>query len=315
MTTNEIIKQIGDLQKSFCLSIVYGQKQPQNLFATQIAFDVLPILYEILELQGKTKKISFVVRSNGGIIDAPLPIINLIREYCEEIEIIIPENAHSAATLIALAGDNIIMTPMSSLSPIDPQINIKETEKDASLKKISFSVEDIAGYYQLLDKLRITDEGKIKALEYIAHTINPAILGQIERVRKLIHIYADKILSHTKIDDNSKNMIVKTLIEDIPSHHYMISRKEAKQLGLPVNNANDKQLDLLKQLMTEYKKKLFEDEKELILDFKEDTATIEKEYERAYIETNTHTYTFITKYVFHKNGKVDKAINQWRQTK
>ena len=255
------------------------------------------------------------MRSNGGIIDAPLPIINLIREYCEKIEIIIPENAHSAATLIALAGDNIIMTPRSSLSPIDPQINIKGTEKDANLKNISFSVEDIAGYYQLLDKLKITDDGKIKALKYITKTINPAILGQIERVRKLINIYADKILSYTKIDDESKNMIIKTLIEDIPSHSYMISRKEAKELGLPVNNANNKLLDLVKQLITEYKNKLVENEKELILDFKGDAATIKKEYKRAYIETNIHTYAFITNYVFHKNGKVDKAINQWRQIK
>ncbi|MBA7557741.1 hypothetical protein ES705_50511 [subsurface metagenome] len=95
----------------------------------------------------------------------------------------------------------------------------------------------------------------------------------------------------------------------------MISRKEAKELGLPVNNANNRLLGLVKQLITEYKNKLVENEKELILDFKGDAATIKKEYQRAYIETNIHTYTFITNYIFHKNGKVDKVINQWRQIK
>lgn len=307
-----IINQIEESEKSFCVSYINGQKNPPELFGTQIALDVIPIFYNILQDAGKQRKISLIIRSQGGDIDAPLPIVSLFREYCDKLDIIIPENAHSAATLMSLGCDKIIMTPVSSLSPIDPQININTNNKENNIN-IRFSVEDVAGYYQLLEKLKITDKSKIKALEYITQTINPTILGQIERVRRLINIYADKILSYTEIDTNAKNNIIRTLSESIPSHQYRISRKEAFELGLPVHKANEVLHKLLKSLMEEYKSLLKEDEQELLLNIPEDKANIEQEYMRSFIETSSVSYAFISKFVFHKNGKVDKVSNQWRK--
>jgi len=312
METKEILKNIEDLEKSFCISYINGQKNPSELFSTRIAQDVLPIFYDILEKRGKQKKISLIIRSNGGDIDAPWPIVSLLREYCDRLEVIIPENAHSAATLISLSGDRILMTPFSSLSPIDPQLFINSNQKENNIN-IRFSVEDVSGYYQLLDKLRIPDDGKIKALEYITQTINPTILGQIERVRKLINIYADKVLSHTAIDDISKNNIIRTLIENIPSHQYRISRKEAKELGLPVEKVSDALHSQLKILMNEYKLLMKENIPELLVDFPDNAATVEMTHTTCFIETTSDSYSFVMKHVFHKNGKVDKISNQWRK--
>jgi ATP-dependent protease ClpP protease subunit len=312
MEIKDLIKAIEEHQGSFCISYINGQKNPPELFSTKIALDVLPYFYEILEKKGKVDKISLIIRSNGGDIDAAWPVVNLLREYCKELEIIIPENAHSAATLIALGGDKIIMTPFSSLSPIDPQMFINTNLKDNNIN-IRFSVEDVSGYYQLLDKLKITDEGKIKALEFIAQTINPTLLGQIERVKRLINIYADKILSHTGIDDIKKNNIVRTLIENIPSHQYRISRREALELGLPIHKAEGVLHEHLKQLMKHYKQVLQEDESELLINIPDEVATIERDYSASFIETSDDCFAFTMKYVFHKNGKVDKLHNQWRK--
>ena len=314
LRTQSILTQIEETEKSFCISYINGQKNPPELFGTQIALDVIPIFYNILNNVGKQRKISLIIRSHGGDIDAPLPIVSLLREYCDKLEIIVPENAHSAATLIALGCDRIIMTPVSSLSPIDPQININTNNKDTNTL-IRFSVEDVAGYYQLLEKLKITDKSKIKALEYITQTINPTILGQIERVRKLINIYADKLLSYTTIDTNAKNNIIRTLSESIPSHQYRISRKEVSELGLPVQKANEALHKLLKSLMDEYKSILKEVDQELLINIPEEKANIEQEYIRSIIETQGISYVFISKFVFHKNGKVDKVYNQWRAMK
>jgi len=314
MKRQEIIKKIGESEKSFCISYINGQKNPHELFGTQIALDVVPIFYNILNDVGKQHKISLIIRSNGGDIDAPLPIVSLMREYCDKLEIIIPENAHSAATLISLGGDKIIMTPVSSLSPIDPQINLPALNKEDKIK-IRFSVEDVAGYYQLLEKLKIPANSKIKALEYITQTINPAILGQIERVRKLINIYADKILSYTTIDKKTKKNVILTLIESIPSHQYRISRKEVSELGLPVAKANESLHKLLTSLMAEYKSLLKEDDQELLLNIPKDKANIEQEYMLSFIETSNVSHVLVSKFVFHKNGKVDKVFNQWRVKK
>lgn len=313
--TSELISLFEKNTNSFCISVIYGQKRPIEIFGTRIAFDILPILYDILE--GKNReisKISLIIRSNGGNIDTPLPFINLLREYCQELDIYIPENAHSAATLIALGGDRIFMTPFSSLSPIDPQINIPSDDKEKKVN-ISFSVEDIGGYYDLIQKkLKIRRKETIQALKYITQTINPTTLGQIERVRDLIHIYADRIIGK-KIKFFTKRALIKSLIEEIPSHNYRICRKEAKKLGFPIYEPTEKQTEILQSLMKEYKKEFNEGEPELLVDFPEGSASLAKEYSRAVIETVASRYPYISNYVFHKNGKIDTISNKWRKMK
>ena len=308
METKDILSKISEEQNSFCIAYINGEKQPGNLFATIINKDVIPIFYQILEAQGHSKKISLIIRSNGGNLDTPWPLISLLREYCDELEILIPENAHSAATLISLAGDEIIMTPISSLSPIDPQVFLEKEKEKETLEK--FSVEDISEYYALLDKSK---NGKIKAIELISESINPTILGKIERIRKLIDTYTRNILSSRNTKEKKIKSIVEKLVKQLPSHEYWISRNEAKKIGLPVKNANKNQHEFLKNLMWEFKKKMEEDQRELLIQIPDDSANVEKEYNRAFIETIDTCYSFITNYVFHKNGKVDKKMNQWRK--
>lgn len=61
--------------------------------------------------------------SNGGSAETTERIIKLLRERFEHIRFILPANAYSAATLMCLAGDEIIMDGSATLGPIDPQIN------------------------------------------------------------------------------------------------------------------------------------------------------------------------------------------------
>jgi hypothetical protein len=312
LETHEILERLQD-DDSLVFSLINGEKRPLELFATQIAPDILPLLYEIFEEFGKKKIIKLILRTNGGVIDAPLPIVNLIKEYCDEFHVYIPENAHSAGTLITIGADKIIMSPLGSLSPIDPQIQIDD--KNNNKAKIPLSVEDIAGYYRLLNDLKISDEGKIQALEFITRQIEPARLGQIERVRNLIKVTADRIMRSDTIDETKKQLIIKKLVEEIPSHNYRISRREAEEFGLPIIEETSDEHSMLKELMKLYKEKLQENENELILNIPDDSATLEKDFSRGIIETKDRTYDFITKCVFHRNGKVDRSINEWRKTR
>jgi len=318
MDTNDILKKLQNVNDSFFITIINGEKKPVNVFGTQIAFDLIPILYEILEKNKKMEKISLIIRSNGGAVEAPLPIISLIKEYCDLLDVYIPENAYSAATLLALAGNEIVMSSRGFLSPIDPQLSIKTIDKNTSG---IFSVEDVNGYYKLLDKLKIEGDSKVKALEFLTNVINPVQLGQIERVRNLIQLIAQNILESSGVyeEDGTKDKIIKLLTGDIPSHKYFISRKEAKEkLQLKVRKENDEEHALIKDLMDKYKEKLHEKETEFILDFKKEENkgnTIEKTFLRGFVETVNDTYAFSTDYIFHRNGQIDKKINEWKKIK
>jgi hypothetical protein len=61
--------------------------------------------------------------SNGGSAETTERIVKLLREQYKRIRFILPANAYSAATLMCLAGDEIIMDGSATLGPIDPQIN------------------------------------------------------------------------------------------------------------------------------------------------------------------------------------------------
>jgi len=113
--------QISSLEKSRGSRVITYLTSDRAPFPAQIALDVLPLFYQTLQSIKKTKKISLFLFSTGGNLDAPWPLVNMIREYCDEFEVIIPFKALSAATLIALGANKIVMTPLSQLSPIDPE--------------------------------------------------------------------------------------------------------------------------------------------------------------------------------------------------
>jgi Serine dehydrogenase proteinase len=63
-----------------------------------------------------------ILHSPGGLAESAERIVALLREKFTDIRFIIPHTAYSAATLIALSGNVVLMDDRSALGPIDPQI-------------------------------------------------------------------------------------------------------------------------------------------------------------------------------------------------
>lgn len=68
-------------------------------------------------------KIDILLHSPGGSPDSTERIVNLIRNRFDHVSFLIPHSAYSAATMMALSGNEIILHPSATLGPIDPQIN------------------------------------------------------------------------------------------------------------------------------------------------------------------------------------------------
>ena len=49
MTTKDILGKLEKDDKTLVVSLINGNKKPQNLFATQIAHDIIPIFYDLCE--------------------------------------------------------------------------------------------------------------------------------------------------------------------------------------------------------------------------------------------------------------------------
>jgi Serine dehydrogenase proteinase len=70
----------------------------------------------------KGKNLDLVLHSPGGSVEAADQIVQYLRAKYEHIRVIIPQNAMSAATMLACAADEIVMGKHSAIGPIDPQM-------------------------------------------------------------------------------------------------------------------------------------------------------------------------------------------------
>jgi hypothetical protein len=71
-----------------------------------------------------TNKLDVLVHSPGGSAEVTEQIVDLLRSKFDDIRFIVPHMAMSAATMLCLSGNAILMDERSALGPIDPQIRI-----------------------------------------------------------------------------------------------------------------------------------------------------------------------------------------------
>ena len=69
------------------------------------------------------KKNTLFLYTRGGSTSASWSISNLIQQFCDEFEVIIPSKTHSGGTLLSLGAKTIVMTKQAKLVPIGPSVN------------------------------------------------------------------------------------------------------------------------------------------------------------------------------------------------
>ena len=250
MEKKELIKKIEEQRKSKVITYITSDRQgPVN---ARIAMDVVPIISKQLQKIGKVENIDLFLYSSGGDTMVPWRLVSMIREYCDKFSVIIPYKAHSAATMISLGADEIVMSDLSEISPIDPSTANVFNPADPTnpQNKIPISVEDVMAYFDLAkNKFGIkNDEELAKIFNKFVESnpqIHPLALGNINRTHNLIRILAKRLLkSHkTPMKEDETDKIVDYFTEKLYSHQYFIGRKEAKEdLGLKNVVSADEQL-------------------------------------------------------------------------
>ena len=67
-------------------------------------------------------KLLFMLTTTGGSATEVARIVNVLRNFYNEVSFIVPDYAYSAGTILCMSGDKIYMDYFSVLGPIDPQI-------------------------------------------------------------------------------------------------------------------------------------------------------------------------------------------------
>jgi len=227
----------------------------------QIGDDAFRLIYDHLEA-GKelaSNGVDLFIHSNGGSGTVPWRVVNLIRQYTKNFAVLVPYHAFSAATLIALGANEIVMHKMGCLGPIDPSVaNIFNPPHPMSPGQLApISVEDVTAYFKLVkDEVGIHHEDQlVSTLTALTDKIHPLAIGNIQRSHNQSRMMARKLLKLHKgsSDEHEIEKLIDILKSNLFYHGHPINREEAKKdLNLDVVNPTPDVESLMWQLYLEY---------------------------------------------------------------
>ncbi|MBI3576156.1 MAG: hypothetical protein HY083_10990 [Gammaproteobacteria bacterium] len=230
-----------------------------------MADDALRLVYEHLE--GNKEKaengVDLFIHSNGGSGTVPWRLVSLIREYAKHLAVLVPNRAFSAATLVALGADEIVMHRMGCLGPIDPSVSniFNPPNPQNPGQRAPISVEDVTAYFKMVkDEVGITHEDElVQALIALTSQIHPLALGNVQRSHSQARMMARKLLKlhMPKKQEHEIEQIIDNLKSNLFFHGHPINRDEAKKdLELKVVVADDALESAMWNLYLQYEQEL-----------------------------------------------------------
>jgi ClpP class serine protease len=211
MRRDNIIDTLQKKRKSRVIALIHRQETFSFLgipFSRFIDIEDSESVLRAIRLTPKNVPIDFIIHTPGGLVLAAEQIARALVRHTAPVTVFIPHYAMSGGTLIALAGDRIVMDENAVLGPLDPQL----------------------GEYPAASLLNIIKKKPTKNLDD-----KTLILANIaEKALKQVKETVISILMENGVLKEKAKLIAHALTSGQWTHDYPIEYEEAKQLGLPV---------------------------------------------------------------------------------
>jgi len=238
-TRQQRLKLISAIEKKRNSKLIAYITSDRFGLNVQIAEDIICKVNKqiLLNKITETDTIDLFIYSRGGDSDVPWALVSTLREYIPKgcFNVIIPYKAHSAATVIALGADQIIMTKKGELGPIDATtVGPYNPYDELTKQKKPISVEDVNGFFNLVDKYKL-ENSKSELIRILCEKVEPLALGTVNRILDQTKLVATRLLNarKDKLEKKEIDNIVKSISSEIYSHRHAINRTEGREyLGL-----------------------------------------------------------------------------------
>ncbi len=195
------------------------------------------LLEEVLHATKLHNGLCLMLNSIGGDTIAAERIVQTCRVYAKgTFEVLVPRRAKSAATIIALGADRILMGETSALGRIDPQVVISGSDGIESVMPADIIIQS---YDDLMTKATCAD-GR---LEPYIQQLSKYDAREIERLRRSVILAEDmaiKLLKSRMLTKVKRDLIKKKIALFLePSmtkaHGRDIYYHDVQQIGLNVD--------------------------------------------------------------------------------
>lgn len=203
----------------------------------------------------RRENVLLVLCTRGGSPDAAYRMARFLQRNYKKFTLLITGHCKSSGTLIALGAHEIVMGDQAELGPLDIQLGKKDElwENDSGLTVVAAITELENKAYELFEngfvKLKFRTEGRMTtrtatslATELatgivgpIVSQIDPMHVGEVSRAMKVAKEYGERLSKRSK---NLQINALHRLINDYPSHGFVIDRDEAKELFSHVRQPN-----------------------------------------------------------------------------
>ncbi len=167
----------------------------------------------------KSKDVVLFLLSRGGDAEPAYQISKLCKSFAgNKFTAVIPRQAKSAATLVAIGADEIHMGPLGQLGPIDPQIGgLPALGVSQALKTIASVAEQFPGSAEMFAR-------------YLQMALTVEQIGYCDRISESAVQYAVRLLSIKPSLAGKAPTIAKQLVHEYKDHGFVIDLAEARQL-------------------------------------------------------------------------------------
>ena len=186
------------------------------------------------------RNLDAILHSPGGSAEAAESLVEYLRQRFDHIRFFVPAAAMSAATMMALSADELVMGQHSQLGPIDPQFIIATPEgpKSAPAKAILNQFE--------LAKRECREPENLAAWMPILRTYAPGLLTQCVDSQRLasdmVAGWLERYMMAGEPDAGEKSKRIADWFanyESFHSHGRRVGRDDARAIGLKVTDLED----------------------------------------------------------------------------
>lgn len=220
---------------------------PILVYASTITDDSVRVVYEWLRRRGHVERLDLVLSTSGGVVTRVRQLALLLREYTDQLTILVPYRAWSSGTLLCLSADELVLGPLAELGPIDAHIGATGTAPSDAPGMIA--AQDVRLFRQMAEDWFGVErsEDRLQVLALVAQRIFPTSLSAFYRFDQLTREIGYELLRYQlpTADDATRQRIVDHLARGYASHDCIIGRSDARNLGLNVRFAEPREEDAL----------------------------------------------------------------------
>lgn len=187
-------------------------------------------LHAMLGRLGQHDTIHLFLKSDGGSGQVSLRLVNLLRQHCRRLVALVPLECASAATMIAIGADQILMGPTAYLTAVDTSLNHALSPVDRHNDSVSVSLNELQRVIRLWREQQ--GESAENAYKSLFQYVHPLVIGAVDRAESLSIMLCRELLAYHISDEAKAERIATTLNSKYPSHSYPILLDEARKIGL-----------------------------------------------------------------------------------